>query len=394
MPVRESHFATNDASVTFLVVLGLGLLLGVPAAGSSARSVAAGVVAGLAVATKYTGAVLAVPVCVAHLWPEASRRRPDLRRPAVAGLLLALAAMAAAFLLGSPFTVLDPALFWQDVVKLVNQGRHGYKGQILDPDGGYVFFLKSLRWGMGPPLLALALAGLARAAVRPSRADAVLASFVLVLYVHQARQLMYFARFLLPAVPLLLLLAARLLEEIVARAVPGRRGRNVALAGLAVGLALPGAVSAVRFDYLMGRTDTRTLAARWIQANVPPGSSIVTEPYGPPLDRRAFAVQKTDTEGLAWHDQTVESYRLAGVTHLVTSSFVFDRRYRDPAQAERLAAFYASLDTQAELLAEFRPHRTPDRPPFVFTQVYGPVTDLSAFDRPGPLLRVYRIAAP
>ena len=46
--------------------------------------------------------------------------------------------------------------------------------------------------------------------------------------------------------------------------------------------ALPSACSVVRFDRLLARTDSRLLAARWIEEQVPPQSSILQtgSPYG------------------------------------------------------------------------------------------------------------------
>lgn len=391
---RESHYAVNDVPVTLLAVLGLWLCLGVLERGTARDYLLAGVVAGLATATKYTGAFLAVPLAVAYLVREQPWRRNGHILAGFNRLALALAATGIAFLVANPFALLDFPTFAEDLQALAGRGALGYKGLILDPAGGWVFYLKTLNWGLGYGLFLLSLIGLAYAGYQRSRQDLVLISFPLILYLFLGRQQMFFARFILPAVPVLLLLAARVLMDAVTAIAATDRQRSLALATLSLAVLVQPTGSLLRHDLLLTRTDTRTLARAWIEAHVPPGAIIVSEPYGPPLDQERYRVQVTDSEGLPWHDSTLETYRKADVQVLIVSSFVYDRVYRDPRQAQARQAFYAALEAEAELLQEFRPYRGPDKPPFLFDQVYGPVNALFRFERPGPVIRVYRLTAP
>src|SRR5207302_3841629 len=64
--VREAHFGTNDSLVTLLVTLGLIFCVRIAQGGARRDYIAAGPLAGLAIAAKYYGIALLVPLLVAH----------------------------------------------------------------------------------------------------------------------------------------------------------------------------------------------------------------------------------------------------------------------------------------------------------------------------------------
>jgi hypothetical protein len=96
---------------------------------------------------------------------------------------------------------------------------------------------------------------------RSSRADIVLGSFVVAYYASLLPLHSHFPRYVLPLVPALGALAGRF-----------RAIASVTLLLLVVPLAW-----SVRDDARLTRTDTRIVAARWIDANVPKGASIAAE---------------------------------------------------------------------------------------------------------------------
>src|SRR5437660_437474 len=76
MHVLSSHFGTTDVVMTGLIVAAVSLLLDAHRTRRRGRFLAAGVVSGLAAATKYNAVLLVVPMLVSHaltVW-DASRR--------------------------------------------------------------------------------------------------------------------------------------------------------------------------------------------------------------------------------------------------------------------------------------------------------------------------------
>ena len=401
--VRESHFAVSDVPATLLVTCALALAVGVMRRGRRRDYVAAGAVLGLAAGAKYLGALAAVGLLVAHLlghpvagatrvaWP---RRLLDRR------LWWAAGAAGAAFLAVVPYAVPGWQAFHADVALLLERGREGFKGLALTAQPGWLFYLSSLRWGLGLPFLAAALAALVAALARRRRADLLLALFVLAAYAHLSRQLLLFARFMLPLLPALAVLTAAMLDRAARRltADPGRQ--RLALAAATAVLAAVPLASSLRFDRLLQQPDTRTLAKAWIEHNLPAGARVVVHSNGPelqgaghpaPASDRTFDLEVVGTTGV--EQRPLAAYGEDGVDYVVLSSFSTERRLLDAAADARRREYFAQLAREFELLAEFRPAAGPE-PPFLFAQVYGPATGLWRLERPGPTVTVYRVPRP
>jgi len=194
---------------------------------------------------------------------------------------------------------------------------------------------------------------------------------------------LYFARFLLPTLPALLVIAAAPLERLWA--IRPVLGLSVALV-----VAVPTLVDAVRFDVLLTRQDTRRQAADWVVARLPRDALLAADgpPLGPPLAVRGARVLE-GTEG-ALFDLSPAEYRVRGVEYVVASSFTSEVHAIDPDREARRLAFYAQLARDAEVVAEFRPYAGNDAPAFAYDQIYGPFNGLDALERPGPTVTIYR----
>jgi hypothetical protein len=145
-------------------------------------------------------------------------------------------------------------------------------------------------------------------------------------------------------------------------------------------VATPTLADSIRFDVLMTRPDTRTLAQQWLPAGVIFAAD--APPLGPPLPRAYNAAAGQD----ALYDATVDEYRARGVEYLVTSSYTTEARAIDPAREARRQAFNTFV-AQLTPLEQF----TPGDVDFTYDQIYGPYTQLDRLQRPGPAIRIYRL---
>ena len=210
--VRESHFATSDVPATLLATLALVACARIAAGGTRRDYALAGLWIGAATATKYSSLAVVVSLVAAHLLAAAredrcrrdaggnagdvsedagTTRTPSAsERPSAAGssrasrssassaggqvgplvgtlaraladrrLLVAGLVAGLTFLVAVPYAVLDWPAFHADVALLAERGRTGFKGLALSPDPGWVFYPKTLAWGMEAPLFAAALLG-------------------------------------------------------------------------------------------------------------------------------------------------------------------------------------------------------------------------------------------
>jgi 4-amino-4-deoxy-L-arabinose transferase-like glycosyltransferase len=239
--VAVSHAAVTDVPMTTFITVALALLV-------AGRFELAGIAIGLATAAKYPGAIVLVPLVVSLWW----RWRK---------LAVACALAAVAFFAASPFVFVDAGRTWSALRRIERAHRRGWLGFEHDHWSG-IAFAGRLWDGLGP-VLVIAAAGLVVALVRrSSRGDVVLASFVVAYYVWLLPLHSHFPRYVLPLVPALGALA----------------GRFRALAPVTLLLLVVPLTWSIRNDVRLTRTDTRVVAARWIDAHVPKGSNIAAEP--------------------------------------------------------------------------------------------------------------------
>lgn len=269
--VRDSHFATTDVSMVAAVMFAVWLILrsdhSLTAAGR------AGFVAGLATALKYNALLLAA-VVVAHECQRLLLRERGWR-DALSWLATFAALMAAGFLVGTPFALIDRPAFLAGI-RFV--GEHLQTGHIHD---GEVLAVHHAAWrylsfmlpaAMGWPLFLGGVAGMAALGWRRPRGGVAFLVFPLVYFATASRGATVLFRYMLPVVPFLCVGAAFLLSTVVRWLPRARTGPVMAAAALAC--AAPSAIAVVRLDTLLAKPDNRLIVRAWFDANLPPGASV------------------------------------------------------------------------------------------------------------------------
>ena len=271
--VRDSHFAMTDVLTTFIVAVALALLLDAIETPDARMLTGAAFVAGLAASTKYSAAALLAAVAAAHLLRRVAARAEPRHGAAWAEGLAALGAFAAGFLVGTPYAVLDFEKFDTDLRFTVTHLAGGH-GVDLGPGWSY-HARRSLPYGLGIPTFAAAVAGIVPLVRHYPRQALVLGAFALALYVSLARGQTVFFRYILPIFPVACVSAAVAVIH-AARWAAARLHlpASVPLYVTAALLATPAAINCVWFDVLLARTDTRLLAARWLEPRLRPESTL------------------------------------------------------------------------------------------------------------------------
>jgi hypothetical protein len=385
------------------------------------RYLLAGVTAGLAASTIYHAGFVIVSVVVAHAlrWRE-TRTTPARGRLVSGKLLAALFATFGAFLLGTPFALLDWRTFIGD---LRSHGGMYYAGGFWETSIFYPF--SSLGGNMGNPIGLVALLGLGYAVIRGRPRDWIVASQPLFLGAFFMLFSVREEQHMLIAYPALSILGASFLVDLVSWLVRRATWRATAVASAAALVVAMPTMRCFRNSYRLSLPDTRTLAKEWFETHVPSGSRIVMDSgkyylgaFGPPVrlsrwtlehfikrarppspelsrmegtrrvgysgEAEYFRRQLETLNGRPGYDViqvlhdpgsdvadvlTLEEYIGMGAQYAVVSSFA-RRAYgvggaeamSHEQKAARYRELYQALDARATLLKEFRPSQSVQGP--------------------------------
>lgn len=304
--VAYSREAVTDIALTLGIAVALALMV-------TGRIELAGVAAGLATGFKYPGVFLVVPLVVAA-WGRWRR------------LAIGVGLMVAAFVASSPFVLLDLGRAWGDFTRVQRLARDGWLGFEHDHVTPVAFAVR-LWDGMGP-VLVIAAAGLVVALIRRTRADLVLASFVLVYYLDLLTIRAHFDRYTLPLLPPLAVLASRFR----------------ALAPVTLLLLVVPLTWSIRDTKKLTRTDTRIVAARWVAEHVPRGTPTAVDPSTPLFaGLRLKPLQLPGPGRPSDPNRDVGRLRRAGIRLVVVTGAVADRVLAARDHYPREARFYDDL---------------------------------------------------
>lgn len=391
LPVFYAHLALNDAVVMAPVT---AVLIGCAAIRESVSRRAyllTGAALGAAVATKYTAIAYAVPlVLTALLARPRERQAGDWRGLAIAG-----GACALVFVALNPYVVLSHAQFARELHEQMTVPR--VPGETHAP--AIVYYAKTLTWGLGwLPLLAAA-AGAALLIARDRVNALILVPVPLVLLAMLSTGNQLFARWLLPAYPALVLLAAYAAVSAVDR-LPRPAPRwapSTALVLAALLLGAQGAAESVHLGRVFARTDTRTQAHQWLMTHTATASRVVIEPFLPrgfygtrtpsrlvrfPVPKRTLAYEQSLRPAL------IDEYRRGGWCLIVVGSYQRDRGLKEGYAGAR--AYYRRLDREGVPAVRFRPYRDGARAVgFDYDVSFNFVA--SSYSRPGPEIRIYKL---
>jgi hypothetical protein len=428
--VRDSHYVKHDVPATLAIVAAYLAISRIwPASRSSAPasrdSIIAGAACGVAFSTHYYCVFLAIPLAFAIVQQWRARGlAPCIRQLAIAAL-----SSAAVFFALSPFLLVEPGTAIRDITanreividRAVSAGAFAPARRYLE-----------MLWGdaVGRPVALLGLAGAAgMLVVAPARAVLLLAFPVpFLIFISNTAPA---SRYLNPVLPFVALFAAWTLASLASRF----KLRPAGFWAAVVLAAAPGLVAAINGERFLRRDDTRTLAERYIEANVPSGATILTQPYSAVLDTSREALVEALTKTLGDPDRASVKFQLQlsldpypepsyRLLYLGRGGLDADKIYIDPAVAggaDGIAAlrrlgvtyvlvkrynrpdpetlpFLTVLAREGRLMAAFSPYRSGvSEAEQAVVEPFLHNTDAridEALERPGPPLELWRIDEP
>jgi len=293
--IQQSHYYTVDPLLTFLAALGLVLLLKMPAR-SWLLYIAFGLVCGLAAGTRFVGAWIGLPFLIIHVFhykPQDNIFAPPLRLTTLDKLKRVGAVMgigAIVLIACEPFLILDPQYYFATGdVRQFAASLQIARGEIIRVwtlydfnTTPYLFYITHLfRYALGFPLELAGLLGLCLALAKRTQPAIILLSWFIAYFLLVGGLHTKPVRYTTPVLPALIVFGAWAciwLGQKLQQAWP----KSFAPLLPILLVALPTAAYGLALVNIYRQEDSRIVAKRWVQQNIPQNSQVLAEHGGFP----------------------------------------------------------------------------------------------------------------
>jgi hypothetical protein len=316
-------------------------------------SALSGALIGFAGGCKYTPLLVGLPLIWSHV--EWLRSAPNERRNALAALLVGLLAMGGAFFISSPYLFLDYQASFQSVSTQASHVLTEWTGQGGSPIALPTYMTRTIPSSIGWPAFVLCLGSLVLL-FRRNRKPSVMVLIPAVLILGNGLLRVAQERYILPAVPFLLMGAAVAISALgdtirsFRVAIPPR----LVSAALVALIVLPAILQIGGVRKALALPDTRHLSRRWMVENLPPTVPTVVEVYGPVVNsgrlERLAVAWPFRAAGPALVRPAYHHELLDGFTCYITSAEVSGRFLSQPAQYPAEVEYYAWLTQRTQLV--------------------------------------------
>jgi 4-amino-4-deoxy-L-arabinose transferase-like glycosyltransferase len=381
---KISHYMVPDSPMVSFLVFSFYFIWRICEEGKAKFYLLSGLFAGLAFGTKYGGHLLVLPLLLAHIFYHRQKKTTWLRVIFSPKLVLWGVIFVLVFLAVCPYSVLDFKVFWRDFRW---QSAHlyslGHFGSSTAQPAWLFYFQYGFAENIGLLLQFAVYGGVILAFFRRRKQDIVLLSMPLVLFLMMGGWKTRAVRYLLPIAPFFILAGgsfldwlsdrlSRLLSGVKKNLVPAARKQVLVAILTAAVFLFPSAFKVLRFDDTLAGEDTRTTAKHWIEANIPQGTKIALESYGPQISSKRYKL----TQRLTLSQVDVDWLARRKVRYVIVSDIMSARFARYPDEFPKEAAFYKSLEERAVLIKTFKP-----------------AWDEYLLDLHNPTLKIYRLGS-
>lgn len=299
----------------------------------------------------------------------------------------------------------------------------------------WIFYLvKYLPGGIGWPLEIIAICGILFSFYK--RENIGLISFPLLFWMVTLVHPLQYERYLIPVIPFLVMFASGIIYRTISKLKTTEFLNNIIFVFLTIGLVMPNFVKAVKYNYLISRPDTRKIASNFIESSILPGSKIVCESgdegpektshLGPQLRKSKIQLEEQlkvlekqgNTGGYIKalvESQDEPTYNLENVLILEKEDYTKKKCYNDISiyvekRTEYLITsswarnqyacddlpegFYSSLESDYELVKEFKPYPVFEWDYYSWRVDYKALSRVRLYDKNvigGPVIRIYKI---
>jgi 4-amino-4-deoxy-L-arabinose transferase-like glycosyltransferase len=350
--ITSSRYLKEDALLLFFILCCVAAVVRAAKEDDWRFLCLGAVCAGLAGSTKYSG-ILSIGILGCAPWLRSQRFIPDARF-----LKLTIAAsplVPIALLCASPYIIFDHPKFLSD---FNYEREHMVRGHTEAIDAWSQFWMyhlrRSISVGIGEITTLVALMGVGLILWRRKIDDLFILGLLLAFYLPaelvRSKPAPQPERYIYPCLPFIAICAANFLASL-------RQKISTKLILCIACLALAGPLwRSIRLAEDV-KNDTRVIAAKWIEENLPHGSKILLDwqPYGPHLPADKFDVSIITRKRLA-SDFSPRALKQSGADYLVLSTLFYQRYFTQPRSNTMFRDRFSAVFQQLPIIKEFTPH--------------------------------------
>ena len=364
--IQHAHLVNVDTPLTFFTVLTIFFIYQIYHSDEIKWYTLAGMSIGVAASTKYNGALLFLILALSSAMRAGSLPK-TLQGERIGKVLLALIVALVVFVVLNPYILLDYSEFHRDVGYEESHMATGHLGINPSASSAEFYFFQTLPASLGWFSMVVVAASLVVLILRRSEQHMILVAF-LVLYVSVLLSWkMYADRYLLPIIPIVLLIGAsgivKLWDTILSskRFIPliahSPAGSITGLVLITTLLAVEPLISDYNYHASLALPDTRAVAKEWILEHVQRGSLIATIPAGITFSEGEYNVflipfLSVNSERAApfYDTRWYEDFDL-----VIGSGYDYQRYVQEPKRYREFIAYYDSLRRRMDLVFEIQP---------------------------------------
>lgn len=389
----------------------------------------AGIFMGLAIAARFTLCIAPFSIAFICLSGKSQNLNKRIKNCLILGVFTIIA-----FLIVTPALLFDYKNFMASIYYQLRDTRCNN----INPGSlpVWLFYLtEHLHKGIGLPLELISILGIFYSLYRRKNIEFII--FLILFFCFILNHPLNYERYLIPIIPFFIMFAANFIYRVVSKLKVPLILRNTLTGVVTAVLILPNLLNAIKYDYLITRPDTRSIARKFIESTIPMGSKIVSESGSPEtieqtshlgvqlhkskqqLQEQLVQAEKEgrpgrhikaliqgqseptyilenvlilEKENYAKKEcyKDVNSYLEKGIEYLITSSWA-QNQYTENDLPED---FRNSLESRYEIIKEFNPYPVFKWDYYSWRLDYKALSKVSMFDKNvvgGPIISIYKI---
>jgi len=321
--IYYSRFIKPDVPMTFFITLSFLFIYLIYREGKAKYYILASIFMGLAIATKYTGVILIIPIFLAHLFYGLEKKQKLFYIIFNKKVALFFFFLIGGFFLGCPHGLVKFSGLIRTIKSIYAAMNSPELNQVYSMNSYLYYITEGFKNGVGLSLGIFSIGGIIYSGYQHRKKDILLLSFPAFFFLFVGSFLHYANRYIIPMFPFLAILAAVFVVEMISKIKWSKKGKNFIIASLAIGIIFIPGMKVVNFLHIMTEKGTGVSAKEWVEENIPPGSKIAIERYGPPISDETYEVYFLMSAGLPrdWYEKRKIDY-------IIVNDFAYERYFK------------------------------------------------------------------